>query len=496
VGRYLAVDLGATSGRVIAGRLEDGRLEIREALRFPNEPLDGPDGLRWDVDALFAATLDGLAAAVREGPPPDGVAVSTWGVDFGLVGPDGELLRAPEHYRSASPSALERVQRLVAPEALFARTGVQPSQINTVFRLGPAARRMSPPPGTTALLMPDLWTFWLSGARAAEHTIAGTTGLLDARTGDWDRELAATAGIDPGLLPAVREPASAAGTLRAAVSARIGASADVPVLRVASHDTASAVAAVPGDGHVAFVSCGTWALAGMEHDRPVLGSRAFRAGFTNEPGVGGRVRVMRNLTGLWLLEEALRQWAREGRRVTLADALRAAEAEDALDAFVDVAAPEFIAPGDVLARIASACRRTGQAVPRTPGEFARCILQSLALAYRVTLEGCAALTGRSAEVVHLVGGGARNGLLCRLTAAACGRPVLAGPAEATGVGNVLVQAMAAGEVGSLAELRAVVRRSTAVTRYDPPGDGRMADWAAAAALLSPAALVAEGDRVG
>jgi rhamnulokinase len=483
MGAYLAVDLGATSGRVTAGRLADGRLEVREVHRFPNGPVPGPGGLHWDAGRLFASTLEGLAAGCAAGGTPAGVAVSAWGVDFGLVDGEGRLLEPPVSYRAADAARAARLREAIGDEELYARTGVQPLQINTLFRLGENVARVRPPTDSTALLTPDLWTFWLSDVRGAEHTIAGTTGLLDARTGDWDMALAAAAGIDAGLLPPVAEPGSVAGTLRPQHARRIGASGEVPVLRAASHDTASAVAAVPADGHAAFVSCGTWAPVGVELDAPVLDPRALRAGFTNEIGFGGRVRLMRNLTGLWLLEEALRRWRADDPGLTRGDLLGAAEREGPVGAFIDSGAPEFIAAGDVLARIAAACRRTGQVVPETPAQFTRCILQSLALAYRVTIETCVELTGRDVDAVHVVGGGSRNALLCQLTADACERPVIAGPAEATSMGNLLVQAVAAGELGSLEELRAVVRRSVRVDRYDPHADPR-AGWDAAAAALA------------
>jgi rhamnulokinase len=462
VGRYLAVDLGATSGRVTAGRLEGGRLEVREVHRFANRPIEGDDGLRWDVAGLFEATLAGLAAGIDLGGGLDGIATSTWGVDYGLVDDDGRLLEPPGHYRSADRAARERVLHAVPAEELFARTGVLPQPINTVFRLGERLARLRLREGTTALLMPDLWTFRLGGERGAERTIAGTTGMLSARTGDWDDALLERAGIDPRVLPAVVESGQPAGTLRPELRDRLGLTEDVAVLRSAGHDTAAAVAAVPGDGFVAYISCGTWSLAGVEHDAPVLDPAAMRAGFTNELGVGGRVRFQRNLTGLWLLEEALRQWG-----TTTAEAVAAAEQEGPVASRIDVGDPEFIATGDVLARIADACRRGEHAVPETLGQFTRCILQSLAAAYGETIARCVELTGRPIDVVHLVGGGSRNGLLCRLTAEACERDVLAGPAEATSLGNLLVQAMATGGIGSLDELRAVVRRSADVVRYEP-----------------------------
>jgi len=464
VGRYLAVDLGATSGRVSAGRLVDGHLEMREVHRFANRPLEGDDGLRWDVEALFEATLIGLAAGRDLQARLHGIATSTWGVDYGLVGDDGRLLEPPGHYRSADSAAREQVLRAISAEELFARTGVLPQPINTVFRLGERLARLRLRDGTTALLMPDLWTFRLAGVHGAERTIAGTTGMLGTSSGDWDDELLARAGIDSRVLPAVVEPGQRAGTLRPQLRDRLGLSDDVPVLRSAGHDTAAAVAAVPGDGFVAYISCGTWSLAGVEHDQPVLDPAVMEAGFTNELGVGGRVRFQRNLTGLWLLEEALRQLD-----ATTAEALAAAEREGPVASRIDVGDPEFIATGDMLARIAGACRRSDQAVPETLGQFTRCILQSLAAAYGETIARCVELTGRAVDEVHMVGGGSRNGLLCRLTAEACERDVLAGPAEATSMGNLLVQAMATGEIASLDELRDVVRRSADVVRYEPGG---------------------------
>jgi rhamnulokinase len=464
VGRYLAVDLGATSGRVTAGRLEGGRLEVREVHRFANRPLEGADGLRWDVAALFEATLTGLAAGVDQDERLDGIATSTWGVDYGLVDDAGRLLEPPGHYRSADRAAREQVLRAVPAEELFARTGVLPQPINTVFRLGERLSRLRLRDGTTALLMPDLWTFRLAGVHGAERTIAGTTGMLGAGTGDWDDALLARAGIDTRVLPAVVEPGQRAGTLRPQLRDRLGLADDVAVLRSAGHDTAAAVAAIPGAGHLAYISCGTWSLAGVEHTAPVLDPAAMEAGFTNELGVGGRVRFQRNLTGLWLLDEAVRQFG-----ASTAEARAAAEREGPVAARIDVGAPEFVATGDVLARIADACRRGGTPVPETLGQFARCILESLAAAYGETIARAAELTGRTVDVVHMVGGGSRNALLCRLTAEACERVVLAGPTEATSAGNLLVQALATGEIGSLDELRDVVRRSADVVRYEPGG---------------------------
>lgn len=470
---FLAVDLGATSGRVSAGTITPDLLEVREVHRFPNVPLTRDGASYWDVDRLWSETLTGLAAGARFARDADeqlgGIGVDSWGVDVAAVGPDGAPLMPLRSYRSASPAAYAAVIDRIPAADLFHRTGVQPMTINTIFQLAELLPGAQLPAGSTLLLTPDLWTFRLTGDRAAERTIASTTGLLSAATGQWDGDLLAVAGVDRALMPTLAEPATAAGVSGPELRSVLGGNGDVPVLRVGAHDTASAVAAVPLGEAEAFVSCGTWALAGVEHDRPVLTDAAFASGFSNESGVAGRTLVMRNLTGLWLLEQCLRAWS---AKAALPELLRGAAVPTAQEAFIDVGDPDLVTSSDVPAHIRRMCRATGQREPVEPAEVVRCILVSLALAYRHTVGRAGSLTGRSVTAVRMVGGGCRNDLLCRLTAEACGVPVLAGPSEATSLGNLGVQALACGVIGSLAELRRLVAVSAPARRY-PPESGHV-----------------------
>jgi rhamnulokinase len=466
MGVYLSVDLGATSGRVSVGTVTAHGIELREVHRFRTTAVRVADAWYWDVDDLYSQTLEGLAVAtstvLAAGMVPSGIGVDTWGVDFGVIGPDGELILQARHYRSAVARARERVSRRISEAEVFRRTGVQPMTINTVYQASERLHGTAVPAGSSLLLMPDLITCWLTGERAAERTIASTTGLVDARSGEWDAEVVARSGLDFALLPPLRSPATVAGQITRQVLARIGSDHDVPVLYAASHDTASAVVAVPLEHSAAFVSCGTWALVGVEHDTPVLTDEALLAGFTNEAALAGRTLVMRNLTGLWLLEQCLPGWGNPPLSGLLA---RAAHLDRNL--FIDVGSSDLISSTDVPGDIARACRASGQPEPDGPAEYVRCILLSLALAYRRAIRRAARLTDRNVSVVHLVGGGSRNALLCQLTADACGVPVLAGPSEASSLGNVGVQALATGELSSIEELRALLATCVQLRRFDP-----------------------------
>lgn len=486
---YAAVDLGATSGRVIAGRLERGRLLTEETARFPNSPVTapGPGGrptLHWDVLSLWSGVQDGLASAARRLGPLTSIGVDSWAVDHGLVDTDGALLGNPVHYRDRrTTGAPERLFAVLPAERHYAVTGVQVQPFNTVFQLVAAAGTAQLRMAERLLLVPDLLTAWLTGEQVAERTNASTTGLLDLRTGAWSAEVlsaaSAVVGRDVGaLLARVVEPGTTIGGVLPAVGRALGVEG-VPVVAVGSHDTASAVAAVPMDGaRSAYISSGTWSLVGLELDRPVLTEESRAANFTNELGVDGTVRFLRNVTGLWLLEQSLQTWRDQGRPEQLDELLRAAAAVPGLRSLVDVDDPVLAAPGDVPARIVAAARTSGQPVPEGPAELTRVILDSLALAYRRAVRQAAELSGRTVEVVHVVGGGSRNELLCHLTADATGLPVVAGPDEATALGNLLVQASAVGDVdGGLDGIRAVVRASTRLRRYEPSGDGTAWDVA-------------------
>ncbi|WP_406691660.1 rhamnulokinase family protein [Saccharopolyspora sp. ID03-671] len=458
---FAAVDLGASSGRVVLGRLAAGRLETREVHRFANGPVPLPDGLHWDAVGLFREVLAGL----RRAGEPVSVGVDSWAVDYGLIDAAGSLLGEPFHYRDSRTDTVAEsfADSFGAPE-LFSRNGLQFLPFNTIFQLA-ASEGAALEAAETLLLIPDLIGYWLTGQVGAELTNASTTGLLDARSHEWSPELARAAGIDPSLLPALRRPGDVVGELLPRVAAETGLPG-TSVVAVGSHDTASAVVGVPArTPNFAYVCTGTWSLTGLELPAPVLTEQARRANFTNELGVDGTVRFLRNIMGLWLLQESLRTWGLTSD--DLPGLLAEAAAAEPLRAVVDAEDTRFLAPGDMPARIAQACRDTDQPVPDTRGAVVRCVLESLALAHRRAIREAAELSGRDVDVVHLVGGGARNELLCQLTADALGTPVVAGPVEATATGNLLVQARTAGQVADLAELREITARSDALTRYDP-----------------------------
>ncbi|CAL9646604.1 rhamnulokinase [Streptomyces sp. enrichment culture] len=460
---YAAVDLGASSGRVMVGRVGPDRLELTEAHRFPNRPVRVPEGLRWDVLALYAGVLEGLRAAGQV----DSVGIDSWAVDYGLLDADGALLGNPVHYRDARTEGVaQQVWASVPAPELYAATGVQYAPFNTLYQLAAARSTAQLSEAKRLLLMPDLLTFWLTGEQGTELTNASTTQLIDPRTRDWAYGVAERLGIDLRLFAPLRRPGDPAGMLRAEVLEETGLAGPVPVTAVGSHDTASAVAAVPATGErFAYICTGTWSLAGLELDAPVLTEESRAANFTNELGLDGTVRYLRNIMGLWLLQECVRAWGEPDLGALLLEASRA----EALRSVVDAGDPAFLAPGHMPERIAEACRASGQPVPRTPGEVTRCILDSLALAHRKAVEDAQRLAGHAVDVVHVVGGGTRNALLCQLTADACGLPVVAGPTEAAALGNVLVQARAHGLVGDLAGMRRLLGRTQPLTRYAPRG---------------------------
>ncbi|MGW7661801.1 rhamnulokinase [Streptomyces sp. NPDC054756] len=475
---YAAVDLGASSGRVMVGRVGPGTLELTEAHRFPNRPVRVPEGLRWDVLALYAGVLDGLRAA----GPVDSVGIDGWAVDYGLLDADGALLGNPVHYRDTRTDGVARtVWETVPPADLYAGTGLQYAPFNTLYQLAAARDSVQLAQARRLLLIPDLISYWLTGEQGTELTNASTTQLIDPRTRDWAYGVADRLGVDLSLFAPLRAPGDPAGLLREEVLEETGLSGPVPVTAVGSHDTASAVAAVPAEGErFAYICTGTWSLAGLELRAPVLTEESRAANFTNELGLDGTVRHLRNIMGLWLLQECLRAWGDP----ELDGLLREAARVPALRSVVDAGDTAFLAPGRMPERIAAACRASGQPVPASPAEITRCILDSLALAHRRAVLDAQRLAGHPVDVVHVVGGGARNALLCRLTADACGLPVVAGPAEAAALGNVLVQARAHGLVGDLADGRRLLRRTQPLARYEPGGDPSR--WAAAEARLARA----------
>lgn len=460
-----AVDLGASSGRVMLAEVGPGVLRMDAVARFANDPVRLPDGLHWNVAELHQRALDGLAAAARQAPDLAGVAVDSWAVDYGLV-KEGRLLGLPFHYRDErSAAGVDRVHAVMQHRDLYARNGLQLLPFNTVYQLA-----ADPWVGEAEdlLLIPDLIGYWLTGEVVTERTNASTTGLLDVHTGQWDHELVDLLGLPRGPLGALVDPGEVIGGVLPAIGEAIG----VPGLRVSavgSHDTASAVVGVPiQSDDAAYISCGTWGLVGVELEKPVLTEASRAANFTNEGGVDGRIRFLTNVMGLWLLSETLRSWEREGTGEALDGLLHAAAALPPTADLFDVQDPVFLPPGDMPGRIHKWYAEAGLAAPGSRAALVRAIVDSLAQAFAEALERAEQLSGRPVRVVHLVGGGALNTLLCQATADRSGRPVLAGPVEATALGNVLVQARTAGALsGDLEVLRRLVAETTEIVRYLP-----------------------------
>ncbi|MFI2706875.1 rhamnulokinase family protein, partial [Nocardioides sp. CER28] len=469
--RVAAVDLGATSGRVMAAEVGPDTLRIEEVHRFPNGGVQVRGSLFWDVVGIHREVLAGLRN-VALGGRLDGIGIDSWAVDYGLLDRDGELLGNPYSHRDARTAGVpERVAAIVDPADLYAVSGLQELPFNTVFQLVAAQGTAALESAATLLLLPDLLTYWLTGEVGAERTNASTTGLYDVRSREWSVDLARRLSLPWAILPGLRDPGSLVGPVLPAVGAAIG-EPGVPVVAVGSHDTASAVVGVPAEGdRFAYISSGTWSLVGLELGRPVLEEAARLANFTNEGGVDGTIRFLKNVMGLWVLSESVRTWAAQGLAVDLPTLLAGAAQATPLRTVVDIDDPSLLPPGDMPDRLRALARAAGEPVPESPDEVVRTILDSLALAYRRNVRLACELAGHEIDVVHVVGGGSQNALLCQLTADACGLPVLAGPAEAAALGNALVQARALGaDLPDLAAMRALVRRTHEPVRYEPrPG---------------------------
>ena len=474
----LAFDLGAESGRGILGHFDGEHLRLEEKHRFANRPVRILDRLYWNPLSLFSEMKQGLGLAAKaQGGALDSVGVDTWGVDFALLGPGDALLDNPRNYRDPrTDGLLEEAFSLVPREEIFAQTGIQFMKFNTLYQL--LAMRSSPllDQAHTLLLMGDLFNFFFTGAKVCEFSNATTTQFYNPSTGDWARTLLDRVGLPHHFLPEIIEPATHIGHLTGAISEELGIRT-VPFIAPATHDTGSAVAAVPTkDADYAYISSGTWSLMGAEINAPVLSENALAHNFTNEGGVERTYRFLKNIMGLWLVQECRRQWEREDRSYSYAELTELAARAPAFTAVINADDERFITPGDMPARIRAYCRGTSQTVPDDPGAIVRLALEALALKYRYVLNALEDLFKRRLERIHIVGGGIQNQLLCQFTANATQRPVVAGPVEATAIGNLMVQAIGLGEVGSLDEARQVVRNSFEPAYYEPaPGQ----DWDAA-----------------
>ncbi|MGC8667835.1 MAG: rhamnulokinase [Chthonomonadales bacterium] len=470
--RFLTFDLGAESGRAVLGTIARSRLTLTEVHRFPNEPQRILGRFYWDTVRLFAEISNGLARTVREHPGElQGMGVDTWGVDYALLDRDDELLGVPYHYRdSRTDGVMDEVFRVVPRREIYQTTGIQFMQLNTLFQLMALRLRNSPllEQARALLLMPDLFNFWLTGVKVNEFTIATTTQFYDPVRGDWARGLLERLGLPTQMLGKVVPPGTVLGPLHAGVQRVTGAGA-VPVIAPATHDTGSAVAAVPAEGRAgwAYVSCGTWSLVGVEVDHPVINDRTLEFNLTNEGGVNGTVRLLRNVMGLWLLQECRRSWERQGRSYSYEELARLGAEAPGWKVLLDPDDGAFLNPQDMPQAIAEFCTRTGQVPPDGVAQMVRCILESLAMKYRWVVERLEAVTHTPIQTIHIIGGGSRNALLCQLTADVTGRRVLAGPVEATAIGNLCVQAIAAGELDTLEHARDLIRSSFPLAEYRP-----------------------------
>jgi rhamnulokinase len=471
---YLAFDLGAESGRAMLGTLSDDRLALEELHRFPNTPVRLFSSLYWDALRLWHEIQQGLAVAARERRLAlDGVGIDTWGVDFALLGPDGGLVENPRHYRDPRTNGMmEKLFEVVPREEVFATTGIQFMQLNSLYQLYAMGVEHSPAlaAARTLLFIPDLFNYWMTGVARTELTIASTSQFYDPQRGQWATGMLERLGLPTSILPEIVPPGVKLGTLLPWLWP--GETAVPRVYATAGHDTACAVAAVPAEGDDwCYISSGTWSLMGAELPAPVINRQALALNLTNEMGVGGTTRLLKNIAGLWLLQECRRAWAGEGRNYSYEELAGLAAGARPFAAVIDPDA--FLEPGELPRKIAAHCRATGQAAPETAGEFARVILEGLALRYRQVLESIESLVGRRFRAIHIVGGGSRNQVLNQFAADATGRTVVAGPAEATAIGNVVIQAMGAGALSGLKEARGLIRRSYTLATVEPrPG----ADW--------------------
>lgn len=463
---FIAFDLGATSGRTILGTLSaDGILTTEEITRFPNQMLDIDGHLYWNIYSLFEHIVEGLRQVARRGIKAASMGIDTWGVDIACVSPEGKLMGVPYAYRDRDTmGAAERFfGGVMSAEDLYKLTGIQHLDFNTIFQLNEHSGEWAFANAKNLLFMPDALNYMLSGVKATEYTIASTGEMLDPKSRTINTELLSAAGVRPHAFPPVVEPGTTIGTLTEAVAASAGIDR-IPVVAVASHDTASAIAAIPAKTkNFAYLSSGTWSLMGIETDGPVINDVTQKHNITNEGGVYGTIRLLKNITGMWVVEQCLKAWKAEGVSYTYPEMVALAEAAPAFKAFINPDDAAFVAPANMPAAIEEYCRKTGQEAPATHGEFIRVIFESLALKYRYILDIFKSVAERPVEVLHVIGGGSRNNLLNRFTCDAIGIPVIAGPAESSAIGNIMMQA----GFKSLQELRDVVANNVETLRFEP-----------------------------
>ncbi len=479
--KTLAFDFGASSGRAILGLYDGKKLELEETHRFSNDPVQIGNSLHWDVLRLFHEIKQGIVQTAHKGHRDiASIGIDTWGVDFGLLDKQGNLLGNPYHYRDTrTEGMMEKACQIAGRDEIFGQTGIEIIWFNTLYQLMAMAQQGSAilEKADTMLMMPDLFNYFLTGVKSSEYTNSTTSQMYNASKGAWAEDLMKKLGIPTNLYLDVVKPGTTIGTLLPEISKELGVPA-IPVVSVASHDTASAAVSVPvteGDDY-AFISCGTWSIMGAEIDKPLINERTMKLNFTNEGGTGDKVLLMKNIMGLWLIQECKRQWEIDGETLSFNDLEQAAREAAPFVSFVDPDDMLFAGPNNMPTKVQEFCKRTGQPVPETKGAIIRCIAQSLALKYRYTVECLEEIQGKKINKIHLVGGGIKDKLICSFTANATKREVVAGPVEATAIGNNLVQLMALGELKDLNEARQLVRDSFETTIYTADSD---LDWDAA-----------------
>jgi rhamnulokinase len=467
----LAFDLGAESGRALLGRFDGRRLALEEKHRFANPNGRINDHLHWNLLAQWEELKTGLRKAAAGGTIVDAIGVDTWGVDFGFLDRNGDLLANPFMYRDPQTDGMmDKAFARVPRSEVFEATGIQFMQLNSLYHLMAMAERKSPvlECAQTMLFIPDLFNYFFTGEKVAEFSIATTSQMYDPRRRDWARPMLERLGLPTHFLPKVVPSGTRIGDVRASVAEECGLSTKVPVIAPGCHDTASAVAAVPATGSDwCYISSGTWSLMGVEIPEPIINEKSLKLNYTNEGGVADDIRFLKNIMGLWLVQECRRQWLKDGQEFSYTELTRLAGEAPAFKAVIDPDHKPFLTPGQMPQKIAAFCAKTNQPTPASPGEYVRTCLESLALTYRKTIEGLEDVLGRRMGVIHIVGGGTQNELLNQMTADACKRPVIAGPVEATAIGNMLVTAIALGDVKDLAQGRELVRASFDVKRYEP-----------------------------
>lgn len=476
--RVLAFDFGASSGRAIIGCFDGDKITLEEVHRFSNDPVSVGGTVYWDVLRLFYEIKQGIIKAKIAGGF-DSIGIDTWGVDFGLVDSEGKLMENPVHYRDARTAGLvDEAFKTMPKEKLYGITGIQFMELNTLFQLI-SLKKYRPwmlERADKMLFMPDLFGYMLTGKMCAEYSIASTSQLIDLDNRTWSKKILDAFGIKESIFAPLVQPGTVLGELSKEICEECGVD-PVPVISVCGHDTQSAITSVPcEDGDFAFLSSGTWSLFGTELDKPIVNETSMNINITNEGGFDGSTGFLKNIIGLWLIQESRRQWKREGKEYSYADLEKLALAAEPFKCFIDPDAPEFVPHGNIPERVREFCRKTGQYVPETVGEIMRCIYESLAMKYRLTFEKLRECTERDYPVIHVIGGGTKDGLLCQMTANSCDRTVKAGPIEATVMGNVAVQLMSDGSVKNIGQARKIVADSSELKTFEPKDTDK---WAGA-----------------